>query len=190
MLSFYCKEELFLSPTVPLLTYHYQCGVTDSYFMQGVKISSCPCYFDARPVHILPCGHKLAHPSLCLAAFVLLFWYRWQLFFPSQRPISIRATALSFPRQHPLLCHLCKWCPLELCSSQFRQHTQLCTYRFWKIAKLSIFRKITVPSAFPIFLIRDFHEILHVKRTTFIKFSEKRNMTWSSYQNYTLTWWW
>ena len=68
--------------------------------------------------------------------------------------------------------------------------TQLCTYRFWKIAKLSIFRKITVPSAFPIFLIRDFHEILHVKRTTFIKFSEKRNMTWSSYQNYTLTWWW
>lgn len=76
-------------------------------------------------------------------------------FSPSQCTISIRATALSCPRQHPLLCGLSKWCPLELCSTQPRQpYTALYSHIFQKKAKLSISRKITIPSAFPMFLIR------------------------------------
>ena len=50
-------------------------------------------------------------------------------FSPSLCTISVRATALCCPRQHPLLRGLSKWCPLELCSTQPRQpSTALFTY--------------------------------------------------------------
>lgn len=189
MLSFYCKEELSLPPTVPLLTCYYQHGVTDSYFMQGVKISSCPCLFwcstcpdfaiwvQAGPSIFMTCP---LCPYFLVAAVLLLL----RVPFPSG-PLHC-----AVPGNTPYFVVSLNGVPWSCAVHSLGSHTQLCSHIFQKIADLSIFRKITIPSAFPIFLIRDFHESLHVKRNTVIKFSEKRNTTWSSYQNYTLTWWW
>lgn len=190
MLSFCCKEELFLSPPVPLylllsawsfgfLLHARGQNIFLSLFILMLDLSLFCHVSTSWPIHLCALPALSFFSGIGGSCFSLL-----SVPFPSG-PLHCPVQGST-----PYFVISVNGAPGSCAVHSLGSRTQLCIHTFWKIAKLSIFRKITIPSAFPIFLIRDFHEILHVKRNTFIKFSEKRNMTWSSYQSYTLTWWW